>query len=405
MDLRDSPEEAAYRSKVRNWLSENAAEYSEPPAVPWSEEELLNRARRWQKTKAEAGFEGITWSKEVGGQGGTEIESVIFKDEENQYHTPSIALLRIGNNMGIPTIAKHGRADQLEQFAGPTLRGDIGWCQLFSEPGAGSDLAAVRTRAVRDGDNWIVNGQKVWSSWAHHADWGLLLARTDPTVPKHKGLTFFLLDMKRAGIEIRPIEQIDGNAEFNEAFLTDVVIPDSARVGEVGKGWGVAMTLLTSERISTAGTGGLARRMLEKAASSARGEGKTALDSSVVRSRIAECHIREQGQKYFRARILTQLSKGNLPGAEAALIKLVFSKNLQRASAQTMDIDGYSGLVEGAEAPENRAIHEDFVWASAMRIAGGADEVLRNQIAERVLGMPGEPRSDKDVPFDQLNAN
>ena len=402
MDFNDTPEEAAFRKKARKWLQEHAAKYAEPPTTPWSENELLEHSRAWQQEKAAAGFAGITWPADIGGQGGSEMDSVIFKDEEDRYHVPSIALFRIGNNMAVSTIRKHGTPEQLKKYAVPTLRGDIGWCQLFSEPGAGSDLAAVRTRAVREGENWRVNGQKVWSSWAHHADWGLLLARTDPTVSKHKGITFFIIDMHSPGIDIRPIQQIDGNAEFNEVFFSDLLIPDSARLGSEGEGWACAMSLLMSERIGQAGVGGLTQRMLRKALYTPRGAEGTAIDSSAVQGAIAECYTLEQGLKYFRARILTQLSQGSLPGAEAALVKLIFASNLQRASARTMDLDGYSGVFAGPDSPGNQLIFDDYIWSSAMRVAGGADEVLRNQIAERVLGMPSEVRMDKNVAFEDL---
>ncbi len=401
MDFNDSPQEAAFRAEVRAWMAKNAAEYASPPATPWSEAQIVALGRKWLKRKADAGYATITWPKAVGGRGGTAMEEVIFRQEERKYVLPDGPFLSIGVNMACPAIRRHGSPEQYQRFAPLTLSGDIVWCQLFSEPAAGSDLGGVRTRAVREGDNWIVNGQKVWNSWAHHADWAILLARTDPGAPKHKGLTFFVLDMRTPGVEARPIRQITGRTDFNETFLSDVVIPDSCRIGEVGEGWAVAMTVLMNERAGPRDKDGLVLRLIERARSAER-PGGTALDSAQVRTTLARLYAEEQGVKYFGYRLLTSLSKGEPPSPAVAMIKLTQTHYAQLANAYAMDLDDFAGLFETPERPHQDQIFFEYLYQQGLRIAGGADEVLRNQIAERVLGMPQEMRADKDVPFDQI---
>ena len=260
-----------YRAEAQRWLEENAAEYVE--RREFSEAELVRRSKDWIHRKHDAGYSAIAEPVEAGGAGGTPGQAAIFAREEARYHTPTFTGVSIGFNMAMTAIRRHGAIEQYHHFGTLTHRGDITWCQLFSEPAAGSDLAALRTRAVpvrsqgerqaerssADGDHWVVNGQKVWSSWAHHADWGILGARTDPAMPKHKGLTFFVLDMKTPGVEVRPIRQITGKSDFNEIFLTDVMVPDSCRIGAVGEGWACCMSVLATER-NTSGGGSTAAR-------------------------------------------------------------------------------------------------------------------------------------------------
>jgi alkylation response protein AidB-like acyl-CoA dehydrogenase len=403
MDFFDTAEEAAFRQQARAWLLANAQEYAHPAAVPFAEDEFVRRARLWQARKVGAGFAGITLPRSIGGRGGTVMESLIFDEEEARYHIPTGPFLHIGVQMTVPVLLAYARPDQVEELSTPTLRGDVLWCQLYSEPGAGSDLAGIRTRAVKDGDNWIVNGQKVWSSWAHHANKAILLVRTDPTVPKHKGLSFFLLDMKTPGIEIRPIRQITGQSEFNEVFLTDVVVPDSARLGPVGGGWKVAMATLMSERMIGGEAGqsidfkdvlSLARRL--------RADGSRAIDDGAVRERMAQWYAREQGLNWYRYRLLTMTSKGGIPGPEVALAKLAFAQKIQELAAFAMELDGAAGVFAGDLNPRQRQSFEAYMFAVTMRIAGGTDEILRNQIGERVLGLPGEPRIDKDMAFQDI---
>nr|WP_087575200.1 acyl-CoA dehydrogenase family protein [Sphingomonas sp. CDS-1] len=403
MDFEDSPQEAAFRMEVRAWLEENAPAFAFAPGEKLTDHEIVQRGCAWQKRMAEGGYAGILLPRHLGGRGGSIVEAVVFGEEAAQFDLPRGAYLNIGMGMALPVIGKHGTPEQIERFTGPTLRGELTWCQLFSEPAAGSDLAAVRTSAVRDGDDYIVNGQKVWSSWAHETDWGILIARTDPTVPKHKGLSFFVVDMKTPGIEVRPIRQISGASDFNETFLTDVRIPQSSRIGAEGDGWACAMTVLMGERLNQGGSRGDRgiARLIRLAAKTPRGEG-TALDSSAVRLALAEAYAEEQGERWFQARLRTMVSRGDNPGALASMVKLAFANRLQRTSGLAMEVLGMAGVAPMDDDAVTQDIHEDYIWSTALRIAGGADEVLRNQIAERVLGMPGDMRADKGVPFNKL---
>ncbi len=396
MDFNDSAEEAAFRAEVRAWLQQNASDYTEPLALRQGDPRIAEMGRSWQKQKAKGGFAAISWPVEAGGRGASPIEEVIFAEEEGRYHVPVGPFVGIGINLAVPTIRAHGTPEQIEKFARPTLLGEILWCQLFSEPGAGSDLAAVRTRATRDGDDWLVNGQKVWTSWAHTADWGIMLARTDPEQAKHKGLSFFLVDMRSAGIDVRPIRSISGESEFNEVFLTDVRIPDSQRLGAVGDGWKVAMTTLMNERASAADQS----QSLPDVESllAALGEQGRAANTR----QLASLYAREQGLKYFGLRQLTRLSQGGNPDPISVMSKLVYANLLQDVSALGLDALGLPGAFAGRENHEAKKFQYGYQWSAALRIAGGADEILRNQIAERVLGLPGEIRSDKGVPFSQL---
>ena len=395
MDFNDTPQEAAFRAEVRAWLEVNAAEYRKPLPANLTAQEYSQLGRAWQKKKAAVGYGSIMWSKEHGGLDGTPIQEVIFLEEEAKYHVPVGPFVGIGVNLAVPTIRAHGTPEQIEKFARPTLLGEICWCQMFSEPAAGSDLAGLRTRAIKDGDDWIVNGQKVWTSWAHTADWAILIARTDPEVAKHKGLTFFVVDMKTPGIEVRPIRQISGESEFNEVFLTDVRIPDANRLGKVGDGWKCAMTTLMNERSSSG-----AEKWYPDAHTLVDLLKQDLPGASAYRTEIAQLYAREQGLKYFKCRQLTSLGKGQTPGPIAAMGKLVYANNLQDGSAIGLDLLATATSAEDKELRKN--FEEGYVWASAMRIAGGADEILRNQISERVLGMPGDIRVDKDVPFSKI---
>ncbi len=395
-------DEALFREGIRAWLAQNAAEYR--AATQWPEAELVDRSKAWQRLKGEAGYAAITASPDMGGRNGAAWMAAIFAEEEGRYRTPSFTGMGIAFGMALPTIKKHGTAEQYRRFAGPTFMGQYAWCQLFSEPAAGSDLAAVRTKAVRDGDNWIVTGQKVWSSWAHHADFGILLARTDPTVVKHQGLTFFVVDMRSPGVEVRPIRQISGKSDFNETFLTEVVIPDANRIGAEGEGWACAMTVLMNERN---GAGGSARddaagvrNLIRRASETRRGSG-SALDSAAVRAKLAQWWVEEQGLKNYGLRIREAMARGEPLPPAVAMSKLVSATKMQQTNAFLMDLDEYDGLFNAPEETARDGVFFQYVWSSAMRIAGGADEILRNQLAERVLGLPSEPRMDK-APFNEL---
>ena len=400
MDFNDSLEEAAFRSEVRAWLRQRAPAHELPAGGTLSDAEEFARGKAWQKEVFDGGYAGITLAKELGGRGGSSIDQVIFTEEEQRFNLPKGPYIGIGLGMALPVIGHHGTPEQIKKFVGPTLRGDLTWCQLFSEPAAGSDLAAVRTKAVRDGDDWIVNGQKVWSSWAHHSDWGILVVRTDPNVVKHKGLTFFVVDMKTPGIEVRPIRQISGASDFNETFLTDVRIPDANRIGEVNGGWACCMTVLMGERLGQ-GSPSVAEPLIRYAQAS-KSVGGSALCDPSIRLQLAKCYADEKAEGFFQARLRTMVSQGQDPGALPSMVKLAYANRLQRFSGLAMEIRGMDAIAVSSRDEDTWHVWQDYIWASAMRIAGGADEVLRNQISERVLGMPGEMRADKGVPFNEL---
>ncbi|MDP3906013.1 acyl-CoA dehydrogenase family protein [Novosphingobium sp.] len=402
MDFNDTPQEAAFRAEVRAWLAATAPAHVVQQGVTLDDAEEVRLGRAWQRAVYDGGYAGITFPKALGGRGGTVIEAVVFAEEESRYTLPKGPYIGIGLGMAINVIARHGNDAQKAQFIEATLKGDLTWCQLFSEPSAGSDLANLRTKAVRDGDDWVVNGQKVWSSWAHRSDWGILVVRTDPTVPKHKGLTFFVVDMKSPGVEIHPIRQISGASDFNETFMTDVRIPDANRVGAVGEGWACCMTVLMGERLGSGSHKSTVTPLLDYAARTPGADGGTALDSSSVRLALAQALAEEQGSKYFEARLRTMVSRGENPGALAGMVKLAYASRLQRTSGLALELRGLDAIAPDADDAQTREIQHDYIWSTVMRIAGGADEVLKNQIAERVLGMPGDIRMDKDVPFEQL---
>jgi len=404
MDFNDTPEEAAFRAEAKTWLEHNAKPYdaggggSDQP-----EAELLKRAKAWQKAKADAGYAAITWPKDVGGMGGTPIQSVIYNQEEGKYDVPR-GHFTIGLGMCIPTMMAFATQEQQERFVGPALRGEEIWCQLFSEPSAGSDVAGLKTKVVKDGDDWIMNGQKVWTSGAHYCDYGIIVARSDPKVRKHKGLTFFFIDMKSEGVDVRPIKQISGESNFNEVYFDNVRIPDAQRLGEVGEGWKVALTTLMHERLAIGGgSGGATVNDVMELAKDLELEDGPALRNSAIREKIADWYVQGTGLKYTRYRTLTALSRGEIPGPESSVGKVVSAPQLQQIASLGMDMEDMGGiLTDNDVAPLNAAMQSSYFWAPGIRIAGGTDEVLRNIIAERVLGLPGDIRVDKDVPFDEL---
>jgi len=406
MDFKDSPAEAEFRGEAKAWLAAHAPAHELPGGATLPEVEEAERGRAWMRELFNGGWSGLTFPKELGGRGLSGIETVIFSEEEGKYRLPKGPFTTIGTGMALPVIAKHGNDEQRTRFIESTLKGDTTWCQLFSEPAAGSDLAALRTKAVQTDDgsgDWIVNGQKVWSSWAHLTDWGILVVRTDTKVPKHKGLTFFVVDMKTPGIETRPIRQISGMSEFNETFLTDVRIPDVNRIGAQGEGWACCMTVLMGERLGSGGNRSEIEPLIDLARRTPRGDDSNMLDDSAVRLSLADALAEEQGARYFQARLRTMVSKGENPGALAGMVKLAYAARQQRALGLTMESRGLDAIAADPADGSTPHLQYDYIYSTVMRIAGGADEVLRNQIAERVLGMPGEVRMDKDVPFDQLS--
>jgi acyl-CoA dehydrogenase len=404
MDFNDTPEEAAFRQQVRAWLDANATRKSDDKTSIRSrvdDVDLLKRARAWQDKKATAGYARITWPKEYGGLGGTAIQQVIYSQEEANYLVP-LGFFDIGLGMCIPTMMAYATKDQLQRYVKPALHGQEIWCQLFSEPAAGSDVAGIRTRAERDGGGWVINGQKVWTSGAHYSDYGIIITRTDPNVPKHQGLTMFFLSMKSPGVEVRPIRQISGAANFNEVFFTNVRVPDSQRLGKVGEGWKAALTTLMNERLAV-GTpaGGLDVDELLELARDTELEDGPAIRNASVRSKIAEWYVQSQGLKYTKFRTLTSMSRGQTPGPESSIAKIVAAPKMQDLGAFAMELMGQAGIMT-KDVPGAGGFQAQWIGGAGFRIAGGTDEILRNIVAERVLGLPQDVRVDKDVPFNQL---
>ncbi len=407
MDFEDTKEEAAFRSEVKKWLEANAPKEKDDAGDILGErgsKSWLEAQRAWQAKKASAGYARITWPKEVGGYGGTPIQQVIFNQEEGKHHVGGNSPFAIGLGMCIPTLMAYGDKDAIKRYVKPALTGEEIWCQLFSEPAGGSDVAGLRTRAEKQGEEWVVNGQKIWTTGAQISDYGILLTRTDANVPKHKGLTMFYLSMKSPGVEVRPIKQASGASGFNEVFFTDVRIPDSQRLGEVGQGWQVALTTLMHERLAVGGgTGGaLDVPQLMALARTLELEDGPALKNASVRERIADWYVRSAGLKYTTYRTMTALSRGQQPGPEASIAKIVVAPKLQDLSAFAMELEGETGALKGEDAPAHGAFQSGWMGAPGLRIAGGTDEILRNIIAERVLGLPQDVRVDKDVPFNKL---
>ena len=405
MDFEDTQTEAAFRAEVRAWIRSTGQQFVPPPNA--TEAEVVRLARSWQAARADAGYAGFGLPKSIGGRPGPMMEEVIFLQEQRQHPMAMVEIMTLGTGMALPTIIAHGRPEHLELLGPSTLRGETVWCQLFSEPGAGSDLAGIGTSAVRDADRWIVNGQKVWTSGAYFADWGLLLVRTDRAVPKHKGLTYFLLDMRSPGVEVRPLKQLGGRSEFNEVFLTDVSIPDRMCVGAVGAGWTVAITTLSNERLALTADAAVSRNLLgpllRLAARIPSVSGRPLLEDSAFRERVASYHAAVAGVEHIAARISTTLSRGGNPGPEATVGKMTLTRWLQAMGTFGIELAGVAGAVVDAAADLDLfEIQQGFFLAPGYRMGGGTEEIGKNIIAERVLGLPPDIRVDKDVPFNSI---
>jgi alkylation response protein AidB-like acyl-CoA dehydrogenase len=360
------------------------------------ERELLWRAMKWQQVKCDAGYGAITWPVAEGGSGLPHAYEQAFAEEEANFDTPpKHETFAVTVRLVAPTIRRYGTPEQREAFVRRFLRADELCCQLFSEPGAGSDLASLATHAVRDGDEWVLNGQKVWSSGAQFSAWGELIARTDPDVTKHAGLTAFIIPLDAAGVEIRPIRQMSGGASFNEVFLTNVRVGDDLRLGGVGEGWKVALTTLGFERGATGGdraVGGSWAQMLGLA----RWNG--ASRDPVMRQRLADLYINTQITGLVRSRSAAALARGEVPGPEGSIGKLRWTHDLARMSE-------VAAAVLGPRLTADTGEWGTYAWtahvlgAPGYRIAAGSDEIQRTIIGERVLGLPPEPRADRDVPW------
>jgi alkylation response protein AidB-like acyl-CoA dehydrogenase len=375
LDLSLSPSEQAFRDELRAWLEAN-----HPGPAPRGDDDAFEFARHWQKKLHEGGWTGLSWPKDYGGRGATLIEQAIFNEEIARAGAPSPANV-LGLVMGGPVVITHGTDAQKERYLEPILTADEIWCQGFSEPESGSDLASLKTRAVKSNGEWLVTGQKVWTTYAHKAKWCMLVARTDFDAPKHKGLTYFLMDMEQEGVTVRPLRQITGEAEFNELFLEDARIPDENVVGGVGNGWQVALTTLMFER---AGLGGAAAISIKVALGQLMdlARERNVDQDPIIRQKIADLYINAEALRHTASRGLTQIMKRGQPGPEGSLPKLQWSQTNQALTELAMDIRGDEGPVFDSDWTYR------FLRARANSIEGGTTEILKNIIAERVLGLP-----------------
>jgi alkylation response protein AidB-like acyl-CoA dehydrogenase len=398
VDFRDSPEEAQFRARLRDWLAANLPHNW--GTEEWREPEGDARVafyKDWSRKLYEGGFIGLTWPKRYGGHEASIILQAIVLEELGRAEAPEhIGLIGIG--MAGPTILAHGTDEQKDRFLRNILTGQEVWCQGFSEPDAGSDLASLQTRAVGAGDEYIVTGQKVWSSFAHIADWCILVARTDGSGDKHAGLTYFLMDMHTPGVEVRPLRQITGEAEFNEIFMDGVHIPADMVVGREGDGWSVAITTLMNERANV-GFALLARldvafRRLVALAKSTSRNGSRAADDPLVRDKLADLWADLQAFRFTIYRAFSALLKTGVPGPEGSVGKLFWSETNQRLTKTALEIEGAFALLgAGSErAVENGRWQQLQLRSRGNTIEAGTSEILRNIIAERVLGLPKSSR-------------
>jgi alkylation response protein AidB-like acyl-CoA dehydrogenase len=395
---------------VRAWLEANATRRPEGeetiPNILGEEKEdeaaVLERAKAWQKKLYDDGYAAITWSKSYGGREASPMQSFIFNQEMSKYDVPQ-GIYTIGLGMIGPTIITHGSEEQKQRFIPTMIEGGEIWCQLWSEPNAGSDVASLETRAERDSasGDWVLNGQKVWTTGAHYCEWGLIIARTDPEAPKHRGITAFIVDMRAPGVEVRPLRQINGSEGFNEVFFTDVHIPDDQRVGDVNDGWRVALTTLMNERfaIGVGGGGGTISPLFKLARNTRTNNGDTAFDDDAVRQELAQIYVLGRLLTLTGYRSLTKIAKGGIPGPEGSAMKLVTTKLASMVGETSTKILGLRGVLLGDAAPDEGAWANAYLTAPGIHIAGGTDEIMKNIIGERVLGLPKEPQVDKDIPF------
>jgi alkylation response protein AidB-like acyl-CoA dehydrogenase len=396
MDFTLTAEQEALRAEVRAWLKANIpAEWLTQvmgrSAIP--REEAYDFMRGWQRKLYDAGFIGLTWPKEYGGRGLTFMEELIVHEEMALAKAPPILNI-LGVGMAGPTIVAYGTEEQKRRYVSKILSCEEIWCQGYSEPNAGSDLASLQTRAVKDGEYWVVSGQKLWTSLAHVADRMMLLARTDPDAKKHKGITYFLLDMRLPGVTVKPLKQLTGDAEFNEVFLDNVRVHESEVLGGVNNGWGVGLTTLMYERLALGF--GLQVRLkisLDGLVEVARGmdkHGRVVTKDPVMRQKIAQLWIETEGLKYTGARGITKLLKGEIPGPEASAGKMTWVDTHQRLQELAMEILGpYSQLARGTEWTVDGGLWQyTFLRSRANSIEGGTTEIQKNIIGERVLGLP-----------------
>jgi len=409
MDFSDSPQEAAFREEVRAFIAGHAPHYltehlqkSGFGNTNTGEYDTLQEAKKWQRSKAENGWACLQWPLEYGGRGASPIENVIWSQEEGVFARLSGTFI-IGQGMCAPTVMAYASEAHKQRFLPKLASGEEVWCQLFSEPHGGSDLAGLRTKAEKDGDEWVINGQKIWTSGAQHSDYGILITRTDPSVAKHKGLTMFFLDMKSPGVNIVPIKQANGDSAFNEVYFDDVRIPDNQRLGEVGEGWRVSITTLMNERMAIGGGIATGFPEIHQLVQNAQINGRPAVQDPAVKSKLADWYVKAAGLRNNASRMISALSKGDLPGPENSMGKLVAGNMMQDIAKFALELQGPGGVLVDPEVAEGAARFQAMLLRSpAVRIEGGTDQILRNIIGERVLGLPEDLRADKGMPFDEI---
>jgi alkylation response protein AidB-like acyl-CoA dehydrogenase len=393
MDFDDSPREAEFRAEAREWLERHAklrTDATEKITVLSGfrdDPEALREAKEWQRLLGEGGWASITWPSALGGRDAGPLEALVWAEELNRFELPA-NIFSIGIAMIGPTLIAHGTPEQHARYLKPMVEGREVWCQLWSEPGAGSDLASVSSKAVRDGDHYVLTGQKVWTSGAHYSDFGLGLFRSDPSAPKHHGITALIVDMRSPGIDIRPLRQITGDAHFNEVFFDEVHVPIENRVGEEHEGWRVGRTTMMNERYAAGAMGaalGPYRALAHLAA-------ETGADADPrTRQALARVYTLSLLFDLTTARVRTSLSKGMIPGVEGSILKL-FAAQVGTALTETgCDLLGPAGTLTDADGPEAGRWPAALLGSIAMHIGGGTDEIQRNIIGEVVLGLPREP--------------
>jgi alkylation response protein AidB-like acyl-CoA dehydrogenase len=397
---------ATYQAKAKAWLTSVAPQFGRDARRGLSVEDDLALGRRYQRAKFDAGFAGINWPVEFGGQGLTHIEKVAFETEEMSFGMPNV-YFGISLGMPVPIMIRFGPdKDFVKERVLKALKGEEIWCQLFSEPAGGSDLAGLRLKAEQDGNGWKLNGQKVWTSWAQYCDYGVIVARTDPEVAKHKGLTYFWVDMKAPGVTVRPIKLAGGDSHVNEVFFDDVKIGDDHRMSPVGGGFAVAMATLMIERYVATDSAGFGPHLdlFVDLAREVEINGRPAIEDGRIRSAIARNYAMRSGLDAITARAMLMMQAGMEPGPEGSLNKLVAVRSRQKLSELAIDLQGTPGMAFDPHAFVKEDWTASWINAPTGRIAGGADEMLLNTIAERILGLPQDYRPDKNVPFNQIPA-
>ncbi|PKB25268.1 alkylation response protein AidB-like acyl-CoA dehydrogenase [Novosphingobium kunmingense] len=395
-----------FRQKARAFLETMAPKYGRAAREGNTMEQDLALGREYMAARYDAGFGGINWSPDVGGQGLSNMHKIAYDAEEMQYGMP-VQFFGISLGMPVPILMAYCQDKAfVKERVLKALRGEEIWCQLFSEPSGGSDLAALRTRVEPDGNGWRMNGQKIWTSWAQYCDYGVIVTRSDPTVEKHKGLTYFWLDMKAPGVDVRPIKLAGGDSHVNEVFFDDVRLEDEQRLGPVGGGFGVALHTLMIERYIATDSAGFGPHLDEfvKLAQGTEINGKPAIEDGRVRSAIARNHAMRAGLDSITKRAFLMMQAGMQPGPEGSLQKLVAVRSRQKLSEMAMDLKGNESFAFDPHAYVKTDWGASWLNAPTGRIAGGSDEVLLNTIAEKILGLPQDHRPDKGVPFNQIPA-